>query len=449
MDKKGMTRRTFFFGAAMMAAGCATARPVKRKVSPNEKLNIGCVGVKGMQGASDVKNVSSENIYALCDVDEKHLLATAANYPGAQKYRDFRVMLDKEYKNLDAITITIPDHMHATVALWAMERGLAVHCQKPLTQTVWEARLLRKAAEKYNVVTQMGNQGYSSEATRLACEIMWDGQLGDITEVHSFNGGGFARDITQWPAIEEVPATVDWDLWTGRAAKHPYSSKIHPINWRGFLDYGTQMVGDWGIHQFGPANWGLQLGSPTSIECMAVEGVNPVTYPSYCCKLEFPERPNRYIPAGKMPPVTVYWYEGKSASLFKLPEALTPQDMKGYNELFIGSKGFMATGERGESVRLVPEAKMKEFKKPPQILKRSPGHFQDWIRACKGGEAPCSNFSIAGPYVEWLLLGTICWRFPNEKLLWDSANLRFTNNEKANEYIKPKFRKGWELKEIK
>ena len=449
MSKKGMTRRTFFFSTAIMAAGCATAQPKSRKVSANEKMNIGCVGVGGMQGAGDVKNVSSENIYALCDVDELYLGKTAALYPGAKRYRDFREMLDKEYKNLDGITITIPDHMHATVALWAMERGLAVHCQKPLTQTIWEARQLSKAAAKYKVVTQMGNQGYSSEATRIACEIIWNGDLGDIKEVHSYSGGGFARGITEWPAIEEVPKTMDWELWTGRAANHTYSTKIHPSNWRGFLDYGTQMVGDWGIHQLGPANWGLQLGSPTSIECTAVEGVNPVTYPSYSCKMEFAERPNRYVPSGKMPPVTVYWYEGSTAANFKLPEGLTPQDMKDYNELFIGSKGYMATGARGESVRLVPESKMKDFKKPPQVLKRSPGHFQDWIRACKGGIAPCSNFSIAGPYVEWLLLGTICWRFPNEKLMWDSKNLRFTNNEKANEYIKPNFRKGWELKEIK
>jgi len=208
------------------------------------------------------------------------------------------------------------------------------------------------------------------------------------------------------------------------------------------------MIGDWGIHQLGPANWGLQLGSPTSVECTAVEGVNPVTYPSYSCKMEFPERPNKYVPSGKMPPVTVYWYEGKMAGNFKPPEGLTSQDLKDFNELFVGTKGSMGTGGRGESVRLTPESKMQGFKKPPEVIKRSPGHFEDWIRACKGGEPACSNFSIAGPYTEWMLLGAICWRFPNEKLLWDAKNLRFTNNEKANEYVKPYFRKGWELKDI-
>jgi len=334
------------------------------------------------------------------------------------------------------------------VALWAMERGLAVYCQKPLTQSVWEALLLTKAAKNYKVVTQMGNQGYSSEATRVACEIIWNGELGDITEVHSWSGGGFARDVTAWSSSEETPKTLNWDLWTGRAPEHPYSSKIHPSNWRRFLDYGTMMIGDWGIHQLGPANWGLQLGSPTSVECTAVEGVNPVTYPHYSCKFEFPERPNKFVPSGKMPPVTVYWYEGAMAGNFKPPAGLTAKDVEPFNELFIGAKGFMGTSERGESVRLVPESKMKDFKKPPAVLKRSPGHFKDWIRACKGGDPPCSNFSIAGPYAEWILLGAICWRFPNEKLLWDGENLRFTNNEKANEFVRPYFRKGWELKDI-
>jgi len=447
----GTTRRQFMASTAALVAFTIVPRHVlagSGAQASSEKLNIGCIGVGGMQGGSDVGNVSRENIYALCDIDENHLGQTAAKHPKAKRYRDFREMLDKEYKNLDAITITIPDHMHASVALWAMERGLHVHCQKPLTQSVWEARLLTKAAKKYGVVTQMGNQGYSSVATRVACEIIWNGDLGDITEVHSMCGGGFARGVTQWPPAEKVPKTVDWDLWTGRAAEHTYSSKIHPIHWRGYLDYGTQMIGDWGIHMLGPANWALQLGSPTSVECIAVEGVNPVTYPNYACRFQFPARPNKYVSSGKMPPLTLCWYEGSKAADFVVPDGLTREDIKNYNEIFVGTKGYMGTGGRGESVRLVPESKMQGFKRPPEVIKRSPGHFEDWIQACKGGDAPCSNFGIAGPYTEWMLLGAISWRFPNEKLLWDGKNLRFTNNEKANEFVKPHFRKGWELKDI-
>jgi predicted dehydrogenase len=448
----GTTRRQFLASSAALAAFTIVPRHVlagSGQPAPSDKLNIGSVGVGGMQGGNDVGNVSRENIYALCDIDDNHMAKTAAKYRSAKRYRDFRKMLDKEHKNLDAITITIPDHMHATVALWAMERGLHVHCQKPLTQSVWEARLLTKAAKKYGVVTQMGNQGYSSVATRIACEIIWNGELGDITEVHSMSGGGFARGVTEWPPVEAVPKTVDWDLWTGRAPEHTYSSKIHPINWRGYLDYGTQMIGDWGIHMLGPANWALQLGSPTSVECIAVEGVNPVTYPNYACKFEFPARPNKYVPSGKMPAMSLYWYEGSKVSEFAVPDGLTCEDVKRYNEIFVGTKGFMGTGGRGESVRLIPEAKMQGFKRPPEVIKRSPGHFQDWIRACKGGDTPCSNFGVAGPYTEWMLLGAISWRFPNQKLLWDGKNLRFTNNEKANNFVKPHFRPGWELKDIK
>lgn len=449
---KQTSRREFL--AVTVGAGLFTIVPrrvlaASGESAPGDRLHIGCIGVGGMMGGSDVRGMISEDIYALCDVDDNHMGEIATFLPEAKKYKDFRVMLDKEYKNLDAVTITIPDHMHATVAMWAMERGLSVHCQKPLTQSVWEARLLTKAAKKYNVVTQMGNQGYSCEATRLACEMIWNGDIGDVTEAHSFSGGGFSRDITAWPPAEEIPKTLDWDLWLGRTDEKPHSSKIHPINWRGFLDYGSQMIGDWGIHQLGPANWALQLGNPSSVECIAVEGVNPVTYPHYACRMEFPERPNTYVSSGKMPPVTVYWYEGNMAGNFQPPEGLTKEDLQDVNEIFIGTKGYIGTKGRGEGVSLLPVSKMKDYHAPPAVLKRIPaGHYEDFLQACRGGEAPCSNFSIAGPFTEWLLLGSICWRFPNEKLLWDGANLRFTNNEKANEFVKPRFRKGWELGDI-
>jgi predicted dehydrogenase len=451
MSKQRFTRRQFMASTAALGAFSILPRHVlaaSGEQAPSDKLNIGCVGVGGMQGINDLRNVAGENIYALCDVDENFLNRAAEHFPSAKRYRDFREMLDKEHANLDGITITIPDHMHAPVALWAMERGVHVYCQKPLTQTVWEARLLTNAAKKYDVVTQMGNQGYSAEATRVACEIIWSGELGAITEVHSMSGGGFARDITAWPTGEEVPETLDWDLWSGRAPVHPYSAQIHPSNWRGFLEYGSQMIGDWGIHMLGPANWALQLGSPVSVECFAVEGVNPVTYPHYACKMEFPERPNPYVPSGKMPLVTIYWYEGNMTSKFNPPDGLSAEDVKDFNEIFVGTKGHMGTRGRGERVSLLPTSKMKDYELPPQILKRSPGHFEDWLQACRGGDTPCSNFGIAGPYTEWILLGSISWRFPNERLLWDGPNLRFTNNEKANDYVKPTFRRGWELADI-
>ena len=453
--KKSRITRRSFLGKSAAAAAAITIIPRHvlgggRRKSANEKLNIGSVGVGGMQGGSDVRNVSRENIYALCDVDSNQLGKAAGRYKSARKYRDFRQMFDKEQKNLDAVTITIPDHMHATVAMWAMERGLHVHCQKPLTQTVWEAKLLAKASKKYGVSTQMGNQGYSCEATRVACELIWDGRLGEVTEVHSMSGGGFARGVTKWPKTQRVPDHLNWDHWLGRTEERPYGPKIHPIQWRGYLNYGTQMIGDWGVHMLGPANMGLAVGAPTSVECIAVEGVNPVTYPSYAVRFEFPERPCKHVPSGKMPPLTLTWYEGRKAGMFKLPEAISGKEWRGKNTLFVGTKGFMGTGGRGENVRLLPESAMKDFQKPPRVIERvQGGSFGSWVRSCKeDGKPTCSNFSIAGHYVEWLLLGTISWRFPNQKLLWDAKNLRFTNNSRANQFVKPRFRRGWELKDI-
>jgi len=246
---------------------------------------------------------------------------------------------------------------------------------------------------------------------------------------------------------EAVPTHMDWNLWTGRARMHPYSSKIAPIHWRGYLEYGTQMIGDWGVHILGPANWGLQLGSPTSVECIAVDDVNPVTFPHYACKFEFPARPNTFVPSGTMPPVTIYWYEGKMVGqCLKPPEGLVREDLNNCNELFIGTKGFLGTNDRGESMRMIPESAMQGFRKPEPVLKRiNGGHYRNWIDAFKGGDEPCSNFTIGGPYTEWLLLGAICWRFPNQKLLWDGKNMRFTNNAAANEFVKPHIREGWEM----
>jgi predicted dehydrogenase len=461
MQKTSLSRRQLLGSAAAVAAftivprhvlGGAPAAGGATQPPPSERLNLGCIGVGGMQGFGDVQAVArTENIYALCDVDEANLKKAAATFPKAKLYRDFREMLDKEQKNLNGVTITIPDFMHATASIWAMERGIGVHCQKPLTASIWESRLLAKAAKKYKVATQMGNQGYSAVATRIATEIIWNGELGDITEVHSWNSGGFSRGITEWPPAEPVPATLDWSLWQGHASEHTYSSKIHPSNWRGFLEYGTMMIGDWGIHQLGPANWALGLGEtgPTSVQCIAVEGANPVTYPNYACKIDFPEREIKSAKLSKMPPVSVYWYEGSAAKMFKPPEGLTQDDMRNINEVFIGTKGLLGTTGRGEGYSLLPRSKQVGYQRPPELIKRVPGnHYQDWIRACKGGDPACSNFTISGPYTEWMLLGAISWRFPNEKLAWDGKNMRFTNNQKATDFVKPSFRKGWELQDI-
>ena len=450
VKKTGVGRAKLLGGAAALAADHrAAARPWRRRTTGSQrKMNIGCVGVGGMQGLNDVNSVASENIYALCDVDENYLDNAAKQFPKAKQYRDFREMLDKEQKNLHGITITIPDHMHATVALWAMERGIAVHCQKPLTQTVWEARLLAKAAQKYKVATQMGNQGYSAEATRIACEIIWRGDIGDVTEVHAWNGGGFARGIKN-----------------GRRPSQSRHAELGPLDRPGagahlqFEDSPHQLArvpGLWhhddrrlGHPSSGRPTGGCNSASlPTSVECTRGGGSEPGDVSQLLLQAGIPRAAEQVCPVGKMPPVTVYWYEGSAAKNFKPPQGLTQEDIKDWQRALCRLEGLPGHRGRGESYRMVPERSRQDHPRPPEVLKRSPGHFQDWIRACKGGEPACSNFSIAGPYTEWMLLGAISWRFPNEKLLWDGKNLRFTNNEKANEFVMPKFRKGWELKDI-
>jgi predicted dehydrogenase len=450
-----VTRRRFVGTAAGAAA---TFQFVPRSVlgqngkpSANNEFRVGCVGVGGMQGGNDVRSVSGAGakVVALTDVDSKHLAAQKQKFPDAKFYTDYREMLDKEHKNLDGITITIPDHMHASVAYAAMQRGLHVYCQKPLTQTPWEARLLTKAAEKYRVITQMGNQGYSSEGSLRMVEMIWSGVLGDITEVHCSHGPGFAVGVKEWKE-QPVPENLNWDLWLGRAKKRPYMKGIHPHQWRGFLEYGSRMVGDWGVHHLGSAYWALDLKNPISVECLEAKGANPVTYPFYTSRIDFAERPHPNDPSRKLPPCSLYWREGMSKIQDTPPGGLTKDDLTG-DTFVIGSKLSLAMRGRGNSGFLVPRDKAKDLPAPPKTIERpiGRGHFGNWVESCRAGKQALSNFGVAGPYTETLLMASISSRFPGQKLIWDSKNVRFTNSDEANELVKPDCRKGWGLPELK
>jgi hypothetical protein len=501
---RGITRRHFFFGTLLAGvvprAGFGSVPSLKALgyQSPNEKMNIGAVGAGG-RALGVLAAMDSENVVAMADVDWVRAAEGFKLWPKATQYKDFRRMLEKE-KSIDAVTVIIPDHMHAAVAIAAMELGKHVYVEKPLTRTPWEARLLTQAAAKYKVATQMGNQGYSHDATRVAAEIIWSGEIGDVTEVHSFRGrASWPQGMQTLPATEKVPETLDWDLWLGGAALRPYTSGDDayrkeynqqqygfylPFNWRGFYDFGSSLIGDWGIHQLGPANLALRLGSPTSVECIKQgEGRSPYTFPrgGVTIKWEFAAR-------DRMPPVTIYWsdtgdqYTPAGMTIEQMraipgsgPEIESPSGGRGraagagrgdapaaegrgrgrggqggqpqgsgYNTVFVGSKGFLGTGGRGESVGLLPGSRWAEYLLPPRLLTRSPGHQRDWIRACKGGEPACSHFGIAGPYTEWMVLGAVATRVDG-KLLWDPKKMEFTNNKDANKFVKPVFRKGWEI----
>ena len=499
MQNEGPSRRHVFFGAllagAVPAGGYGSAPSLKAAgyKSPNEKLNIAAIGAGG-KGYSDIMNcAATENIVAMADPDDRRAERTYRQFPQVPKYKDFRRMFDREEKNIDAVLVSCPDHMHGTAAMWAIVRGKHVYCQKPLTRTVWEAQELLKAAQKYRVATQMGNQGYSNEGARQACEIVWAGDIGAVREVHAWTdrpGKYWPQDPSVEPREAPVPEWLDWDAWLGGSLPRPYSPAYCPHHWRGFPDFGCGAIGDMACHILGTPNMALRLSEawPTSVECVLKEGVGKYTFPHRTIiRFEFPAR-------GNMPPVTLYWYDGckETPKIPGVPEgewlgdlpypamARTqgaqggpprqgpPPQRTGYvgrvfdyeqyeamrkepdkvrmpppdGSLFIGEKGMITTGTYGEQTRLVPAERMKDYRFPPPLLTRSPGHYRDWIRACKGGEPACSNFSVAAPFVSWMLLGVIAMRFEG-KLLWDAQRMEFSNNREANQYLKPVFRKGW------
>ena len=295
-----ITRRYFFYGSllagAVPAVGFGSTPSLKSAgyKSPNEKLNFASIGAGG-QGASNISAAApTENIVALCDVDDRRAAATFKRFPNAPKYRDFRQMLDKEGKNIDAVIVAIPDHMHATAAMWAMERGKHVYVQKPLVRTVWEARQLREAAAKYKVATQMGNQGYSNEGTRQCAEMVWNGDIGNVTEVHAWTDRPiWPQGLTEIPKPDPVPSTLDWDLWLGIAEKRPFTADgktepdrnggffYQPFNWRGFYDFGCGALGDMACHILGAPNMALHLSNRkiVSVECDQEGRREPVHVP--------------------------------------------------------------------------------------------------------------------------------------------------------------------------
>lgn len=501
-------RRYFFYGSlfagAVPAAGYSSVtslRALGYKPFYN-KLNMAAIGVGGQGGVILNQAAQTENIVALCDVDVDRGAPNLKKFEKLHVYRDFRALLDKEAKNIDAVTIAIPDFMHATVALACMQRGKHVYLEKPLTRTPWEARLLAEAAVKYKVATQMGNQGYSHESHRVAAEILWSGEIGDVTEVHvSTTPGTHPTGLKSQPPEESVPATLDWQAWLGCAPMRAYSSYYVPYNWRGFFDFGTGQIGNWATHSAGPVHHALMLGAPDSIEQVAISNPSKLTYPDRATiRLDFPAR-------GAMPAVKVFYHDsarltdpdvyrvpgmenetilppsnnltdkgrpmGRPRGAGTLPPGMTmprlapgqrmgaggpgvkvfggerggpaPGVLTGNGAVFIGTKGIMATVERGEGVWLLPAARWAEYVLPPQLLNRSPGHMADFVRAAKGGDPACSHFGISGPYAEWLALAAIAFQLPG-KLEWDAKLMRFKNSAEATRLVRPVMRPGWELK---
>jgi predicted dehydrogenase len=456
MQKSGLTRRAFLAGttttAALSAIGCKTkvnaAQVVPRKISPNEKVNLAGIGVGGM-GSGDIRNCAGHkdlcNVVALCDVDWKRAEETFYHLKDAKKFKDYRVMLEEMGDEIDACTISTPDHTHAPAAYTAMMMGKHVRVQKPLTHTIAEARLLTRIAEETGVTTAMGNQGHSGDGVRELCEMVWAGAVGDVKEAHIWtNRPVWPQGITKPFPKEAVPDTMDWDLWLGTAPMRDYNHKYAPFNWRGWWDFGCGAIGDMACHIMDPAFWSLKLGEASSytVEVVEEKRMNDQTGPiRSTIKYQFPAR------AG-MPPVDVYWYDGKG----NLPPrpADVPADAKlgdGDNgSLFIGTDGYLTTGCYGGGSRLLPEEKMNDYTKPDPVIPRIPNEdsYGHWLNAIRTGEKAISSFDYAGPLTEVANMGNVAL-FAGEKIAFDVKSMEITNSSGANKYLTKKYRRGWKI----
>jgi predicted dehydrogenase len=439
--------------------------------SANEKLDIGCIGtgggwraeadIAGLSGI-DRNGVTQENIVALCDVDDNYLKAMARHFPSARLYSDYRVMIDKE-KTMDAVSVVIPDHQHGSATMLAMAQGKHVYCEKPLTHSIGEARKVTLAARKYGVITQMGNQGHSAEGNRQLCEMIWGGAIGAVREVHCWTDrpiGWWVQGKTRPPGSDAVPDSLKWDLWLGPAPKRPFAASwpgqtmmvmgadgqpatvpvqvYLPHYWRGWWDFGCGAIGDMACHIMDGAYWALKLGAPRTVELLAssprVEEMPPWRSK---IKFEFPAR-------GDMPPCSLTWYDGGLKP--DKPTEMEAAQMAEGGSLFLGEKGKIISGVYGEEPHLLPESLMAEYKRPAPTIPRVPENspHKDFIRACKGGPAACSNFDVSGPFTEMALLGNIALRL-GKKIEWDPANLKCLNAPEADHLINPSFREGWSV----
>ena len=442
------TRRQFIRQAAAFAGLTIVPRHVLGNgvIPPSEKLNIACVGIGG-KGFSDIESVSSQNIVALCDVDDRQAARAFNAFPNAKRYRDWRKMLDTEPR-IDAVMVATPDHCHAIIALAAINRGKHVYCQKPLTYTVEEAQLLAQAAKTHNVATQMGNQGHASEGTARIQELIAAGAIGPVREVHVWTdrpmngmfGEYWPQGVDRPKDTPAAPGHLDWDVWLGPAPQRPYHSAYHPFRWRGWWDFGTGALGDIGCHAMDSVFRALKLDYPDSVQA-ACSRVNKETYPiASMVTYTFPAR-------GQMPPVTLTWYDGGLKP--PRPEELEPGRQLGDGgTLYIGDKGKLMDG------RIMPESRMKTFTPPPKTLTRSIGHYEEWLAACRTGTPTGSNFGFAGRLTEVVMMGNIALRvdlreqLSRQKLIWDPAAKQFSNLPEANAFLKRNYRQGWSIYEV-
>ncbi|MDJ1504518.1 Gfo/Idh/MocA family oxidoreductase [Xanthocytophaga agilis] len=472
------SRRKFIKQSSLALAGFSIVpRHVLGKgfVAPSDKLNIAAVGCGGKAdfNIQQAFNNGTDNIVALCDVDDRQAKKYREKFPKAPYYKDFRQMLVKEKKNIDAVIVSTPDHMHYPVAMAAMQLGKHVYVEKPLTHDIWEARQLTEAAQKYKVVTQMGNQGSSGKGTRLTEAIIQSGAIGDVHTVEVWTNRPVWPQGVKSPKdkgeTQSVPSEVDWNLWLGTAPFREYHEAYMPFRWRGYWDFGTGSLGDMGCHFMDVPFRALKLGYPTSVECSVGQiysdffkeaFFDDVCPPSAAIHLKFPNTGK-----GSHKEISVSWYDGGIRP--RLPEGCDYEKVFARVDggiLFIGSQGILAAELFGENPKLFPSEKFANYVLPdpkrPLVEGDTNGHQQQWVKACKKGYGTytSSAFNESGPLTEMVLMGNLAvrsflYRTPREqggfdfpgrkKLLWDGANMKITNFDVANQFVKRQYREGW------
>ncbi|MCC6511443.1 MAG: Gfo/Idh/MocA family oxidoreductase [Pirellulaceae bacterium] len=414
---------------AVSSVGYWSGLAAAQSKSPNEKLNLACIGTAN-RALDNIKEVLHENIVALCDVDKNYLDQRLGQFKEARPYRDYRELIDKEGDKIDAVVVAVADHHHAPATVRASKAGKHVYCEKPLSHTVGEARLVAKLAKEKGLATQMGTQIHAGENYRRVVEMIQSGAIGDVHEVHvwigkAWGGGDLPTET------EKAPEYLDWNLWLGPAAERPFAKgRYHPAQWRRWWAFGSGTLGDMGCHYMDLPFWALELTHPTTIES---EGppVHAETAPEgMVARYEFPARGNK-------PPVKLTWYDGNM-----IPKTLYEQKMPGAGVLFVGSTGMMFADY--DKYRFFPTEKFSGYKPPAPTIPRSIGHHKEWLKACRDGSPTTCNFQYSGGLSESVLLGTVAYRV-GKKLQWDAEQLKATNAPEADKMINKSYRAGWEV----
>jgi len=466
--RAGITRRRFLYYSALAASataitGCST--PKMAKLNAGDKLRIAAVGGGG-KGGSDIECCAGEQIVAIADVDQGKAADSLKRCPNAKFYYDWREMLEKEGKNIDAVTVSTPDHLHAVVASTAIKMGKHVYCQKPLTRTIYEARHLRKLAKEYGVVTQMGNQGSSEAGLRRAVEVVQSGLIGPVRQIHVWSNRPIWPQGIGRPAGEDpIPADFKWDLWLGPAPHRPFKNCVyHPVNWRGWYDFGTGALGDMACHTANMPFRAAKLGYPRLVELLDHSELNSETYPKTTkIRFVFPAREG-------LPETEFFWYDGnpgdKSVTLLRPPEDITTSIRELQEKL--PDSGCLLIGEKGQLfspddygarffIKLKDEKDLTDgrsheaVKNIPQTIPRNehpgtgdPKQHLEWIAGCKGGPVPYSNFDIAAYLTEIILLGCVALRV-GKPLDWDGPKMRAKNAPEAARFINREYLNGFSL----